>query len=94
MELPIGVGRTVSGVSSVLLVIATTSSFGVLCAVTVAGFVVAREWWWNRDRHRRVIAMLQLERESRGASRLRFDPMVIQLCEIRALPEVFEPIGP
>jgi hypothetical protein len=53
-------------------------------------FLAARERMWNRDRSRRIAAMLERERERRTAEIGWVEAMAIQLAEIRALPEAFE----
>jgi hypothetical protein len=54
-------------------------------------FLAARERRWDRDRRRRIAAMLERERTTRTAESGRVEAMAIQLAEIRALPEVVEP---
>jgi hypothetical protein len=54
-------------------------------------FLAARERHWNRDRRRRIAAMLERERATRTAGIGWVEAMAIQLAEIRALPEVWEP---
>jgi hypothetical protein len=53
-------------------------------------FLAARERIWNRDRSRRIAAMLERERARRPAEIGWVEAMAIQLAEIRALPEAFE----
>jgi hypothetical protein len=54
-------------------------------------YIAARERRWNRDRRRRIAAMLERERATRTAEIGWVENMAIQLAEIRALPEVLEP---
>jgi hypothetical protein len=54
-------------------------------------FLGARERCWNRDRSRRIAAMLERERVTRTAEVGWVEAMAIQLAEIRALPEALEP---
>jgi hypothetical protein len=51
----------------------------------------ARDRRWNRDRSRRVAAMLARERASFTNKIDWVEAMAIQLAEIRALPEAVEP---
>jgi hypothetical protein len=53
-------------------------------------FLAARERIWNRDRSRRIAAMLERERARRAAEIRWVEAMAIQLAEIRALPEALE----
>ena len=50
----------------------------------------ARERRWNRDRSRRIAAMLARERASLMDKVDWVEAMAIQLAEIRALPEAVE----
>jgi hypothetical protein len=59
-------------------------------ASIAAPFVLIREWWWDRDRRRHVTAMLARDHQT-DAVASRLAPMALQLAEIWALPEVFEP---
>ena len=54
-------------------------------------YVAARERRWDRDRSRRIAAMLQLERATLMANVEWLEGMALQLAEIRTLPEVVEP---
>jgi hypothetical protein len=92
LELPVGGGGELIAVTHLALVIWGTCALAMLCALLAVAFIVVREWCWNRDRGRRVIQMLQREREIGGAPVVA-GPMALQLEEIRALPEVFEPLG-
>jgi hypothetical protein len=47
----------------------------------------AREIRWNRDRRRRIAAMLERERTTRTPALDSVDAMAAQLEEIRSLPE-------
>ena len=51
----------------------------------------ARERRWDRDRGRRVAAMLARERASLADKMDYMDAMAMQLLEIRTLPEAVEP---
>jgi hypothetical protein len=62
-----------------------------LAVIGVSGFVAAREWRWNRDRRRRISAMLQRERQNVRTAFGWAEAMVSQLDEIRALPEFVSP---
>jgi hypothetical protein len=53
-------------------------------------FIATRERIWNRDRSRRIAAMLERERTRRAAEIGWVEAMAIQLAEIRALPEALE----
>ena len=53
-------------------------------------FLAARERHWNRDRRRRIAAMLERERAMRTAEIGWVEAMAIQLAEIRTLPEPLE----
>lgn len=53
-------------------------------------YAAGRERRWNRDRSRRIALMLRRERAAMGATAEWLEAMVIQLAEIRALPEVVE----
>jgi hypothetical protein len=78
-----------------LLILLATWTLSVLCAMGAVVFIVVREWWWNRDRSRHVMAMLHQERAiDEAAAVLGHHQMTAQLEQIRALPEVFEPVGP
>ena len=46
---------------------------------------------WNRDRSRRIAAMLAHERAAAMPESDPFEAMAWQLAEIRALPEALEP---
>ena len=50
-----------------------------------------RERSWNRDRSRRIDAMLKLERVGVAATAEWLEAMAMQLLEIRALPETMDP---
>jgi hypothetical protein len=76
------------------LVILAACSFAALTAAAVTAFIVIREWWWNRDRGRRVSAMLHQEREHSDGGAFLAGAMAVQLAEIRALPEVLGPLRP
>jgi hypothetical protein len=52
--------------------------------------LAARERRWNRDRSRRIAAMVTRERATDGAEIDWVEAMAIQLAEIRALPEAWE----
>jgi hypothetical protein len=52
----------------------------------------AREVRWNRDRRRRVSAMLKRERANRAPELDWVDAMAAQLEEIQRLPEVPDPL--
>jgi hypothetical protein len=84
--------------SRLAIVVLGTCMFGLLCALAAAGFIVVREWWWNRDRKRRVVVMLHEEHALAEATAFLAHPKAAQLAaqleEIRALPEVFKPVGP
>jgi hypothetical protein len=54
-------------------------------------FLAARERHWNRDRSRRIAAMLERERATRTAEIGWVEATATQLAEIRALPEALEP---
>jgi hypothetical protein len=54
-------------------------------------YLAARERRWNRDRRRRIAAMLEREPGTRYAEIDRAQAMAIQLAHIQALPEVREP---
>jgi hypothetical protein len=54
-------------------------------------FDAVRDRRWNRDRSRRIAAMLARERASLADNRDWLEAMAIQLAEIRALPEAWEP---
>jgi hypothetical protein len=54
-------------------------------------YLSARERRWNRDRARRIAAMLQRERLIQMATFDRLEAMALQLAEIRGLPEALEP---
>jgi hypothetical protein len=56
-------------------------------------YFARRERRWNRDRRRRIAQMLYRERTSLGAKGEWVEGMVLQLVEIRSLPEVLEPLG-
>ena len=64
--------------------------YTLLCAGASLAFTLVREWWWDRDRSRRVATMLERERENTPAAAGVCGLMAIQLAEIRALPEVCE----
>jgi hypothetical protein len=53
-------------------------------------YYAARERRWNRDRSRRIAAMLARERASLMDKVDWVEAMAIQLAEIRALPEAVE----
>jgi hypothetical protein len=55
-------------------------------------YFAARERRWNRDRKRRVAAMLERERASLLAEVDWLEAMAMQIAEIRALPETVEPL--
>jgi hypothetical protein len=55
-------------------------------------FDAVRDRRWNRDRSRRIAAMLARERASLADNRDWLEAMAIQLAEIRALPEAWEPL--
>jgi hypothetical protein len=50
-----------------------------------------RERGWNRDRSRRIDAMLKRERAGVAATAEWLEAMALQLLEIRALPETTDP---
>ena len=52
--------------------------------------LAVRECGWNRDRRRRIAAMLARERATLHADVVRLEAMAVQLAEIRALPEAAE----
>ncbi|MGB9183829.1 MAG: hypothetical protein WCB67_07165 [Solirubrobacteraceae bacterium] len=83
--------------SRLCVVVLVTCTFGLLCALAAAGFIVVREWCWNRDRKRRVVMMLHEERALDEATAFLAHPkssqLAAQLEEIRALPEVLKPVG-
>ena len=54
-------------------------------------YYAARERRWDRDRSRRVAAMLARERASLADKMDYMDAMAMQLLEIRTLPEAVEP---
>lgn len=54
-------------------------------------FFAVRERRWNRDRSRRVAAMLQSERTTLVTRAEWLEAMAIQLAEIWTLPEAVEP---
>lgn len=58
---------------------------GQIAELLVGVGVVERRW--DRDRRRRVTAMLDGERTGRAAAIAHAQAMAIQLAEIRALPE-------
>jgi hypothetical protein len=86
-EIAVRRGGEVKSVSSPLLIIWVTCTSAMLCALLATAFLVVREWCWNRDRRRRVAAMLQRERKTNGSAVVAH-PMALQLAQIRALPEV------
>jgi hypothetical protein len=51
-----------------------------------------RERRWNRDRSRRIAKLLERERATVAATADWMEAMAVQLAEIRALPEVPEPL--
>jgi hypothetical protein len=53
-------------------------------------YLAARERRWDRDRSRRIAVLLDRERAARTAQTGWAEAMVIQLAEIRALPEALE----
>jgi hypothetical protein len=55
-------------------------------------FVGARERRWDRDRRRRIAKLLERERATVAATADWMEAMAVQLAEIRALPEVTEPL--
>ena len=54
-------------------------------------YAAVQQRCWNRDRSRRIAAMLERERASARAGGDRLEAMAWQLAEIRALPEALEP---
>jgi hypothetical protein len=54
-------------------------------------YLAARERYWNRDRRRRIAAMLERERSTLTTRIEWVEAMAIQLAEIRALPEADGP---
>jgi hypothetical protein len=80
-------------VSRLALVGVATCMLGMVCALATALFIFVREWRWNRDRRRRVTAMLHQEQAIDEAEALLVHQMAAQLEEIRTLPEVFKPVG-
>ena len=54
-------------------------------------YYAARERRWDRDRSRRVAAMLARERASLADKMDWIEAMTMQLVEIRTLPEAVEP---
>jgi hypothetical protein len=54
-----------------------------------AVFLAVREWHWDRDRNRRITAMLARERANLTSAGEQAEALAKQLDEIRALPEVF-----
>jgi hypothetical protein len=62
-----------------------------LAVIGASGFVAARECYWNRDRRRRISAMLQRERQNVTTAYGWAEAMVSQMDEIRALPESVKP---
>lgn len=54
-------------------------------------YLAARERRRNRDRSRRIAAMLQRERATLTANAEWLEAMAIQLANIRTLPEALEP---
>jgi hypothetical protein len=56
-------------------------------------YLAVRECGWNRDRRRRMAAMLADERPELNVSVDQLDAMAVQLAEIRALPEAAEPLS-
>lgn len=72
------------------LVLCALGGLTALCTGASLAFILAREWWWDRDRSRRVAAMLERERENTRAAAGLHGLMTVQLAEIRSLPEVRE----
>ncbi|MBV9680726.1 MAG: hypothetical protein JO046_02965 [Solirubrobacterales bacterium] len=54
-------------------------------------YAAVQQRCWNRDRSRRIAAMLEHECASAMADHDRLEAMAWQLAEIRALPEALEP---
>ncbi|MBV9681079.1 MAG: hypothetical protein JO046_04765 [Solirubrobacterales bacterium] len=54
-------------------------------------YAAVQQRCWNRDRSRRIAAMLEREFESAMAGGDELEAMAWQLAEIRALPEALEP---
>jgi hypothetical protein len=54
-------------------------------------YSAVRERSWNRDRSRRIDAMLKRERVGVAATAEWLEAMAMQLLEIRALPETTDP---
>jgi hypothetical protein len=61
------------------------------CLTIRSMYFAAREHRWNRDRSRRIAAMLQSERGALVAKAERLEAMAVQLAEIWTLPEALEP---
>ena len=56
-----------------------------------AAYLSVRERSWNRDRSRRIDAMLKRERAGAAATAEWLEAMAMQLLEIRALPQTMDP---
>jgi hypothetical protein len=54
-------------------------------------YIATRERWWDRDRRRRIAAMLERERGTRIVEVDHDRAWAIQLAHIQALPEALEP---
>jgi hypothetical protein len=54
-------------------------------------YTATRERWWNRDRRRRIAAMLERERGAQIGEVDQDRAWAIQLAHIQALPEAVEP---
>jgi hypothetical protein len=91
----------IHGLVQLLLALLVVMALGLIGA---HGFVAAREWRWNRDRRRRIRAMLERDTErdtERGGGSGDgdgvetedgwADAMARQLEEIRGLPEFVKP---